>query len=43
MRVLKRILVALQALSGLAFLLLHAGPDVDTDTDIDNALGKATR
>lgn len=42
MRWLKRILIALLALSGLAFILLHAGPDIDTDADIDNALGKNT-
>jgi hypothetical protein len=38
MRLLKRILIALVALLGLAFLLLQVGPDTDTDADIDASL-----
>jgi hypothetical protein len=38
MRLLKRLLVALVALLGLAFLLLQVGPDTDTDADIDASL-----
>ena len=43
MRLLKRMVSALLALLGLAFLLLHAGPDVDTDADIDDSLGEDSR
>lgn len=38
MRLLKRILLALVVLFSLAFLLLHIGPDTDTDADIDASL-----
>jgi hypothetical protein len=38
MRLLKRVLIVLAALLGLAFILLHVGPDVDTDEDIDNSI-----
>lgn len=38
MRLLKRLLIALVALLGLAFILLHVGPDTDTDADIDARL-----
>jgi hypothetical protein len=38
MRLLKRILIALAVLFSLAFILLHIGPDTDTDADIDASL-----
>jgi hypothetical protein len=38
MRRVKRFLIALIALLGLAFILLNVGPDTDTDADIDASL-----
>jgi hypothetical protein len=38
MRLLKRIVLAVIVLLGLAFIALHIGPDVDTDADTDAQL-----
>jgi hypothetical protein len=38
MRLLKRVLIVLVALLGLAFMLLQVGPDTDTDADVDARL-----
>jgi hypothetical protein len=38
MRRVKRFLIALITLLGLAFILLNVGPDTDTDADIDASL-----
>jgi hypothetical protein len=35
MRLLKRILIVVAALLALAFILLHVGPDIDTDAETD--------
>jgi hypothetical protein len=35
MRLLKRVLIVMVTLLALAFLLLHVGPDIDTDADTD--------
>lgn len=38
MRILKRVVLAVIVLLGLAFIALHLGPDADTDADIDASL-----
>lgn len=35
MRLLKRALIVVAALLALAFILLHVGPDIDTDAETD--------